>query len=189
MRLYLVMLLSLFVTPAFAGASYPATPFSTVDTEEAAYVGLVWSLSGGLSQTPDVSAGFQSVDVESDGDIDSGYDVNLRFALNGVSLPETYSVRASSLFGDDEAIGNIGIGFTSGGSWLASVGLQGDYGRLGVDADANGLTLTGELLTLELPDKPKAELKCIDNGKEYPEDEFLNFGNFTCNDRGGAISG
>ena len=182
MRFYLVMLLSLFVTPAFAGGGiYPATPFSTVDTEAAAYVGLVWSLSGGLSQTPDLSAGFQSVDIESDGDIDSGYDINLRFALNGVSLPETYSVRASSLFGDDEAIGNIGIGFTSGGSWLASVGLQGDYGRLGVDADANGLTLTGELLTLELPDKPKAELKCIDSGVEYPDElQMENGGFFVC---------
>jgi hypothetical protein len=166
MRFYLVMLLSLFVTPAFAvPGSYPPSEFSTVDTEEAAYVGLVWSLSGGLSQTPDVSVGFQSVDIESDGDIDSGYDINLRFALNGVSLPETYSMRASSLFGDDEAIGNIGIGFTSGGSWLATVGLQGDYGRLGVDAAANGLTLTGELLTLELPDKPEAELECMN-----PED-------------------
>ena len=174
MRFYLVMLLSLFVTPAFAvPGSYPPSEFSTVDTEEAAYVGLVWSLSGGFNQTPDVSAGFQSVDIESDGDIDSGYDINLRFALNGVSLPETYSMRASSLFGDDEAIGNIGIGFTSGGSWLATVGLQGDYGRLGVDAAANGLTFTGELLTLELPDKPKAELKCIGGGNEYPEDEYL----------------
>ena len=175
MRLYLVMLLSLFVTPAFAGdGRYSPTLFSTVDTEETAYVGLVWSLSGGLSQTPDLSAGFQSVDIESDGDIDSGYDVNLRFALNGVSLPETYSVRASSLFGDDEAIGNIGIGFTSGGSWLATVGLQNDYGRLGVDAAANGLTFTGELLTLELPNKPKAELKCILDGVEIPEAEFFN---------------
>ena len=165
MRLYLVMLLSLFVTPAFAGdGRYAPTLFSTVDTEETAYVGLVWSLS----------AGFQSVDIESDGDIDSGYDVNLRFALNGVSLPETYSMRASSLFGDDEAIGNIGIGFTSGGSWLATVGLQGDYGRLGMDAAANGLTFTGELLTLELPNKPKAELKCILDGVEIPEAEFFN---------------
>jgi hypothetical protein len=172
MRFYLVMLLSLFVTPAFAGIPYAPTASLTVDTEEAAYVGLIWSLSGGLSQTPDLSAGFQSVDIESDGDIDSGYDINLRFALNGLSLlPEIYSMRASSLFGDDEAIGNIGIGFTSGGSWLATVGLQGDYGRLGMDAAANGLTFTGELLTLELPDKPKAELKCIRNGVEYPNDE------------------
>ena len=182
MRFYLVMLLSLFVTPAFAvPGSYPPSEISTVDTEEAAYVGLVWSLSGGLSQTPDVSVGFQSVDIESDGDIDSGYDINLRFALNGVSLPETYSVRASSLFGDDEAIGNIGIGFTSGGSWLATVGLQGDYGSLGVDAAANGLTFTGELLTLELPDKPKAELKCIYRGEEFPQDEILTpEGNLFC---------
>ena len=173
MRIYFVMLLSLFVTPSLAGIPYAPTLQNVVDTEETAYVGLVWSLSGGFNQTPDVSAGFQSVDVESNGDIDTGYDINLRFTFAGVSLPETYSMRASSLFGDDEAIGNIGIGFTSGGSWLATVGLQGDYGRLGVDAAANGLTFTGELLTLELPDKPKAELKCIGGGNEYPEDEYL----------------
>ena len=47
MRIYLVMLLSLFVTPALAGAPIPYVVTQVTETEETGYVGLVWTL--GLS--------------------------------------------------------------------------------------------------------------------------------------------
>ena len=65
MRIYLVMLLSLFVTPALAGAPIPYVVTQVTETEETGYVGLVWTLGGGFNQTPQISAGFQSVDMES----------------------------------------------------------------------------------------------------------------------------
>ena len=133
-------------------------------------------MSGGFNQTPDVSAGFQSVDVESNGDIDTGYDINLRFTFAGVSLPETYSLRASSLFGDADGIGNIGIGFTSDGNWLPTAGLQGDYARLGIDVGAQGLMMTGEVLSVELPNAPAPTLGCIGNDDLGSDGSCLDLG-------------
>ena len=160
MRFYLVLLLSLFVTPAVAGISIQPIESKATDTEENAYVGLVWSLTGGVSQTPDVSIGFQSVDVNSAGDIDAGYDLNLRFTLNGLGLPETYTTRASHVFGDADAPGTVGIGLTSDGSWVLSAGAQGDNVRLGIDYGAQGVGFTGEVLTLEKIDTPGPLLTC-----------------------------
>ena len=171
MRIYLVMLLSLFVTPALAGAPIPYVVTQVTETEETGYVGLVWTLGGGFNQTPQISAGFQSVDMESSGDVDDGYDINLRFALNGARLPETYSLRASQLFGEKDGIGNVGIGITNGGNWLATAGIQGDHVRLGVDLTAEGMTTHGELLSLELADTPAALNNCPAGYEEDPDEE------------------
>ena len=157
MRFFIVVLSTLFITPALAGIGPLLGPVDVVDTEETGYVGLVWTLNGGISQTPEVSVGFQSVDVEANGDIDEGYDINLRFAWNDMNLPTDYSLRASSLFGDIDMITNLGLGITNKGNVLATAGVQGDYLRIGLDLSGAGLEATGEVLSLELPDAPEIE--------------------------------
>ena len=155
MRFFIVVLSTLFISPALAGGPLLG-PVTLVDTEETGYVGLVWTLNGGISQTPEVSVGFQSVDVETNGDIDEGYDINLRFAWNDMNLPTDYSLRASSLFGDIDMITNLGLGITNKGNVLATAGVQGDYLRIGLDLSGAGLEATGEVLSLELPEAPDA---------------------------------
>jgi len=175
MRFLIPVLLSFFISPAMAGFSpYSPTALNSAGTEETGYVGLVWSLGAGMNQTPEVSLGFQSVDTESDGDVDSGLDVNLRFAFNGINLPEAYSVRASSLFGDADGIGSVGIGLTNDGNWLVTAGFQVDYGRLRVDASFDGLVFTGELLSLELPDSSNATLICDGPQPGAPYELLIN---------------
>jgi len=152
MKFFIVLLVSLFVSPALAGMVLYPSP----DREETGYVGMVWTLSGGLNQTPEVNVGFQSSDVAFNGDIDEGYDISLRFAWNAMRLPTNYSLRASSLFGDNDTITNVGLGLNHNGKLLLTAGVQVDYLRVGLDLSANGLKTTGEILSLELPDAPQA---------------------------------
>ena len=87
---------------------------------------------------------------------DEGYDIILRFAWNAMRLPTNYSLRASSLFGDNDTITNVGLGLNHNGKLLLTAGVQVDYLRVGLDLSANGLKTTGEILSLELPDAPQA---------------------------------
>ena len=119
MKFFIVLIVSLFVSPALAGMVLYPSP----DREETGYVGLVWTLSGGLNQTPEVNVGFQSADVAFNGDIDEGYDISLRFAWNAMRLPTNYSLRASSLFGDNDTITNVGLGLNHNGKLLLTAGV------------------------------------------------------------------
>ncbi|MDB2668830.1 hypothetical protein N9Y74_03030 [Alphaproteobacteria bacterium] len=126
-----------------------------VDREDRGDVGLVWALGGGLQQTPKLTLGFQSLDIKSNSDVDTGFDTNIRFSLNGWTLPNEYSIRLAHLFGEREAVGNVGAGYDSGTqSYFATLGVQDGSVRLGADITMETVTPSLELLTLSRREAP-----------------------------------
>ncbi len=161
MRKFFVLLFVFFSGPALAGSlpigpgPGPVSVEDRVEREDRGYVGLVWALRGGLKQSPQLTVGFQSLDVESNSDVDTGFDANIRFSLNGWTLPNEYSIRLAHLFGEREAVGNVGAGYDSGTqSYFATLGVQDGSVRLGADITMETVTPSLELLTLSRREAP-----------------------------------
>jgi hypothetical protein len=177
MRSLIMVLLLAMSSPtiAIAGFQFPANMVDVEATEESAYAGLAWSLGSGASRTPEVSIGFQSIDIDTSEDIKGGFDVNFRFALDGANLPNSYDLRVSHLFGEADMIGNAGIGYDSATrSLFATLATQTDHLRLGADFDGSSIAPSAEILSLHGPDAPQPKVAC-DNIELYlPQDSFVD---------------
>ena len=188
MKKFFVLVFVLFSSPTFAGVLIngpsPVLLEDRVDREDRGYVGLVWALGGGLQQTPKLTLGFQSLDIKSNSDVDTGFDTNIRFSLNGLALPNEYSIRLAHLFGERDAVGNVGVGYASGTqSYFATLGVQDGTVRLGADITMETVTPSLELLTLSRRKAPSQG--CSAEGYEPEEDE--EEGGLVCTGGGGSI--
>ena len=174
---FLILLLSSFavyagsimpiIVPAtlIPGSSTPGISKSNTDTQNRVYAGLIWTLKDKTSWIPDLTFGFRSLRVKSNDSVNGG-DVSTRIKLsNGIAVD---SVVLSYVGGNRDILGNVGAGYSlTNTSFLGTVGVQGQYARIGTDFQFTDKRFTPylELLTI---DKQNNVSRTITSGTSTP---------------------
>lgn len=132
--------MALVSTTVFAGVAppptttYGATLSNKSKTETKGYVGLNWTLGGGM--TPALVIGAANAKVRSDGDT---HGANLAFHLNVFGGVKPAMLKLSYLNGKSDVQGEIGVGYSFLKSTpLLGIGVNAPYAAAGVDAFLGG---------------------------------------------------
>lgn len=150
------VIVSLFSTAASAGGMSPTvtTTGANSKTETKGYVGLNWTLGGGL--TPAVVLGATNTKVKSNGDTTGA---NLAFHLNLLGGVKPGMLKLSYLNGKNDLQGELGVGYNFiKTAPLLGLGVHAPFIAAGVDGYLNGgLDPYVTLHTLERFKKPDGQ--------------------------------
>ncbi len=165
----------LLAAPAFAGKGQPVTMYSLISSgggtksQTEAYVGLNWSLDGGV--TPSMVLGVFHVQTKSNGDT-HGEHLNLNFNIADGLKPD--KLKLGYLQGKRDYQGELAIGYgMRKGAPLLGLGLNARHATIGLDAYLGSAPSIDPFVTIHTQgefDKRKRRQRCV----EDPDGPYRN---------------
>ncbi|MCP5337547.1 MAG: hypothetical protein H7A11_07530 [Pseudomonadales bacterium] len=163
-----VVIMSLLAAPVFAGKGQPVTMYSLISSgggtksQTAAYVGLNWSLDGGV--TPSMVLGVFHVQTKSNGDT---HGENLNFSFNIAEGLELDKLKLGYLQGKRDYQGELAIGYgVLKGAPLVGLGVNARHATIGVDGYLGSAPSLDPFVTIHTQgefDKRKRRQRCVED--------------------------